>query len=122
MQCKSPAASHIFSVPKRRRQGQTPDTDRDTVPCWRLNDRQPNLGRPKHCVVSGTTSTLITLLMHACTSTHWALRDETARVGGVSSNYGERPGVRQGPKKHIPECHLHQSQNHITTSVKSQKR
>ena len=41
-------------------------------------------------VVSGTTNTLITLLMHACTSTHWALRGETVRVGGVSSNYGER--------------------------------
>ena len=30
-------------------------------------------------------------------------------------------GHCQGPKKHMPECHLHQSQNHITTSVKAKK-
>src|SRR5258708_4509350 len=30
-------------------------------------------------------------------------------------------GRCQGPKKHMPECHLHQSQNRITTSVKAKK-
>ena len=73
---------------------------------------QSNPGRPKHSVVSGTTNTLITLLMHACTSTHWALRGETARVGGVSSNYGENARMSSPPISN-PYYNIRKSQKGI---------
>ena len=85
---------------------------------WRLNDRQPRgrrstlavqPRRPKHRVVSGTTNALITLLMHACTLTHWALRDETARVGGVSSNYGQRDKAYARPLSGTQKTHARMS-------------